>query len=84
MPDPASTNQRTLALRWVDLEHGMARFYMLNVERDLFGTVRLVRSWGRINTLGRELADFHETEDAVAEALGSLAGVKGRLGYRDL
>lgn len=84
MPDPASTIQRTLVLRRVDPEHGMARFYMLNVERDLFGTIRLVRTWGRIGTRGRELADVHETEVAAGQALEALAAVKRRRGYRDL
>jgi predicted DNA-binding WGR domain protein len=84
MPNPASTIQRTLVLRRVDPEHGMARFYMLNVERDLFGTIRLVRTWGRIGTRGRELADVHETEEAAGQALEALAAVKRRRGYRDL
>ena len=37
-----------LVLRRVDPDRRMARFYFLRVERDLFGTVRLVRNWGRI------------------------------------
>jgi predicted DNA-binding WGR domain protein len=84
MPDPASTIQRTLLLRRVDPEHGMARFYMLNIERDLFGTVRLVRTWGRIGTRGRELADVHETEAAAGKAMEALAARKRRRGYCDL
>lgn len=84
MPDPASTIQRTLVLRRVDPEHGMARFYMLAIERDLFGTVRLVRTWGRIGTRGWELADVHGTEEAAAEALEALASRKRRRGYCDL
>jgi predicted DNA-binding WGR domain protein len=84
MPDPASTIQRTLVLRRVDPEHGAARFYMLNIERDLFGTIRLVRTWGRIGTRGRELADVFETEEQAAEALEALAAVKRRRGYLDL
>ena len=44
-------------LRRVDAEAGMARYYALMIERDLFGTVRLVRHWGRIGAMqGRELA----------------------------
>ncbi len=31
-------------LRRIDPEHGMARFCSLVIERDLFGTVRLVRA----------------------------------------
>jgi predicted DNA-binding WGR domain protein len=84
MPDPASTIQRTLVLRRVDPDHRVARFYMLNIERDLFGTVRLVRTWGRIGTRGRELADVFDTEDAAREALEVLAAVKRRRGYQDL
>src|SRR5215212_6565799 len=30
------------------------RFYSLMTERDLFGTIRLVRNWGRIGTKGQE------------------------------
>ncbi len=84
MPDPASTIQHTLVLRRVDTEQRVARFYMLAVERDLFGTVRLVRTWGRIGTRGRELADVFETEEQAAEALEALATAKRRRGYRDL
>ena len=84
MPDPASTVQRTLVLRRVDRKHGVTRFYMLNIERDLFGTIRVVRTWGRIGTRGRELADVFDTEDAAREALEALAAVKRRRGYRDL
>ncbi len=84
MPDPASTIQQTLVLRRVDREQGVARFYMLNIERDLFGTIRLVRTWGRIGTRGRELADVFETEGHAAEALEALAAVKRRRGYLDL
>jgi predicted DNA-binding WGR domain protein len=84
MPDPASTIQHTLVLRRVDPEHGVARFYMLAIERDLFGTIRLVRTWGRIGTRGRELADEFETEEEAAQALEVLAAIKRRRGYHDL
>ncbi len=68
MPDPLSPIQRTVMLRRIDPELGMARFYSLMIERDLFGTVRLVRHWGRIGAMqGRELAqDFPSEEEAVA------------------
>src|SRR3712207_1189698 len=84
MPDPLSPIQRTVMLRRVDPDLGMARFYSLMIERDLFGTVRLVRHWGRIGSMqGRELAqDFASEEDAVV-ALERLAAAKRRRGYRD-
>jgi predicted DNA-binding WGR domain protein len=84
MPDPASTIQRTLVLRRVDPDQGVARFYMLAIERDLFGTVRLVRTWGRIGTRGRERADVFETEEVAVEALEAVATAKRRRGYLDL
>jgi predicted DNA-binding WGR domain protein len=84
MPDPASTIQRTLVLRRVDPAHRTARFYMLAIERDLFGTIRLVRCWGRIGTRGCELTEEFDTELEATEALETLAAAKRRRGYRDL
>ncbi len=84
MPDPASTIQRTLVLRRVDPKQRMARFYALMIERDLFGTIRLVRAWGRIGAQGRERADAFETEEAAAKALERMAALKRRRGYQDL
>ena len=76
--------QHVLVLRRIDPDQGIARFYSLTVERDLFGTVRLVRNWGRIGTNGRELAEVFATEIEAGEALEMLAREKRRRGYRDL
>ena len=85
MPDPLSPIQRTVMLRRIDLEHSMARYYSLMIERDLFGTVRLVRHWGRIGAMqGRELAQNFQTEEKAAGGLERLAAVKRRRGYVDL
>jgi predicted DNA-binding WGR domain protein len=59
----------------------VARFYAQMIERDLFGTV-LVRHWVRIG--GRRRMDEYTSEAVAAEALGKLAAVKRRRGYRDL
>ena len=85
MPDPLSPIQRTVMLRRIDPEHGMARYYSLMIERDLFGTVRLVRHWGRIGSMqGRELAQDFPSEAEATEALERLATEKRRRGYKDL
>ena len=85
MPDPLSPIQRTVMLRRIDPELGMARFYSLMIERDLFGTVRLVRHWGQIGSLqGRELAQDFPSEAEAIEALERLAAEKRRRGYKDL
>ena len=33
------------------------------IEHDLFGTVRLVRNWGRIGTIGQEQVEVHADRD---------------------
>jgi predicted DNA-binding WGR domain protein len=80
VPDPASIIQHTIVLRRVDSDHRMARFYMLAIERDLFGTVCFVHCWGRIGTRGRELAEEFKTELEAAEVLERLATTKRRKG----
>ncbi len=70
-----------LVLHRVDPELGIARFYSLIIERDLFGTVRLVCHWGRIGAMqGRELAQDFSTEEEAIAALERLAEARRRQG----
>ncbi|WP_338067386.1 WGR domain-containing protein [Microvirga aerophila] len=62
----------------------MRRFYSLMIEQDLFGTVRLVRNWGRIGTNGQELVEEFSNEIEAGQALEAVAQAKRRRGYRDL
>jgi len=39
-----------LVLHRINPKQGIRHFYSLMIERDLFGTVRLVRNWGRISS----------------------------------
>jgi predicted DNA-binding WGR domain protein len=73
-----------LVLHRIDPEQRVARFYALMIERDLFGTIRLVRNWGRIGTNGQELVEVFSTEIEAGQALEALARAKRRRGYRDL
>jgi predicted DNA-binding WGR domain protein len=85
MPDELrSPIKHHLVLHRRDPEQGVARFYALLIERDLFGTVRLVRCWGRIGTPGRERVEEFANETEAGEALETLAQRKRRRGYRDL
>jgi predicted DNA-binding WGR domain protein len=86
MPDELrSPIKYHLVLHKRDPEQRVARFYSLMIERDLFGTVRLVRNWGRIGTTnGQELVEAYATEIEAGQALETLAQVKRRRGYRDL
>ena len=73
-----------LVLHRIDPEQGIRRFYSLMIERDLFGTVRLVRDWGRIGTKGQELVEVFDTELDAGKALEKMAAAKRQRGYRDL
>ena len=85
MPDELrSPIKHHLVLHRIDPEQGIRRFYSLMIERDLFGTVRLVRHWGRIGTKGQEKAEEFACEIEAGTALEILAQEKRRQGYRDL
>jgi predicted DNA-binding WGR domain protein len=73
-----------LVLHRRDPEEGVARFYALMIERDLFGRVVLVRNWGRIGTNGRELVEEFASEIEAGQALEVVAQAKRRRGYQDL
>jgi predicted DNA-binding WGR domain protein len=82
--DKRSPVQRALVLHKIEPDRGIARFYSLLIERDLFGTIRLVRNWGRIGTNGQELVQVFDSELEAGQALEAIARVKRRRGYRDL
>jgi predicted DNA-binding WGR domain protein len=85
MPDKLrSPIKHHLVLHRIDPEQGIRRFYSLMIERDLFGTVRLVRNWGRIGTNGHELVEVFANECEAGQALEGLAAAKRRRGYQDL
>jgi predicted DNA-binding WGR domain protein len=82
--DERSPVQHHLVLHRIDPGQGIRRFYSLMIERDLFGTERLVRNWGRISTNGQESAEVSPDEIEAGLALVALAQLKRRRGYRDL
>jgi predicted DNA-binding WGR domain protein len=85
MPDDLrSPVKHHLVLHRIDPEQGVRRFYSLMIERDLFGTVRLVRNWGRIGTSGQEMVEVFPDEIEAGQALEAIARAKRRRGYGDL
>ncbi|MPR12362.1 WGR domain-containing protein [Microvirga tunisiensis] len=85
MPDELrSPIKHHLVLHRIDLEQGIRRFSSLMIERDLFGTLRLVRNWGRIGTKRQELVEIHDDETKAGQALEAVARAKRRRGYQDL
>jgi predicted DNA-binding WGR domain protein len=80
---PASiAPSQPVTLRRIDPANNMARFYALEVERDLFGRVVLVRRWGRIGTAGKIRLDEHRGEGEALAALQALQTAKRRKGYQ--
>jgi predicted DNA-binding WGR domain protein len=85
MPDELrSPIKHHLVLHRIDPGQGIRRFYSLMIERDLFGTIRLVRNWGRIGTNGKELVEVLPDEIEAGQALAGLTTLKRRRGYKDL
>jgi predicted DNA-binding WGR domain protein len=85
MPDELrSPIKHHLVLHRINPEQRIRRFYSLMIERDLFGTVRLVRNWGRIGTSGQEMVEVFPDEIEAGQALEAVARAKRRRGYGDL
>jgi predicted DNA-binding WGR domain protein len=85
MPDELrSPIKHHLVLHKIDPQQGVRRFYSLMIERDLFGTIRLVRNWGRIGTRGQEMAEEYPDEGEAGRALEVIAQANRRRGYCDL
>jgi predicted DNA-binding WGR domain protein len=59
----------------------MAKFYCLDVERDLFDTIVAQRRWGRIGTVGRTMSMPFMSMDAALQEVGRLELAKRRRGY---
>ncbi|HEV2557215.1 MAG TPA: WGR domain-containing protein [Microvirga sp.] len=66
----------------MDAARNMARFYSMDVERDLFGRPVLVRRWGRVGTFGKVRLDEYPDEGRALAALMALQLKKQRKGYR--
>lgn len=65
----------------VDVTRNVHRFYRLDVQPDLFGTVSLIKEWGRIGQAGTvRMATFNDV-DAAEAALMKLLATKTRRGY---
>lgn len=70
-----------IKLRRIDPTQKMRRFYLMTVQRDLFGGATLVREWGRIGSAGKLLQSYHPDEGQAVDALANLAQQKFKRGY---
>lgn len=71
-----------LTLTRCDPARNMARFYRMDLIPTLFGEVALIRTWGRIGTCGRDMAETFEDVAMAEVARDKLERVKRRRGYR--
>lgn len=78
---PKTATGLPVLLHRVDPEKRMARFYRLDVERDLFGSWCLVREWGRIGRAGQLKIECFEAAELAQAALQKLEAAKARRGY---
>jgi predicted DNA-binding WGR domain protein len=84
MPDERSPIRHHLVLYRRDPDQGGVRFYSLMIERDLFGTIRLVRNWGPVGSNGQEKVEIFPSEAEAARALEDWARAQRQRGYTDL
>lgn len=68
-------------LRRIDPAKNMRRFYLMTVQRDLFGGATLIKEWGRIGTSGKIQRDQHADEGQAIDALADIAKAKHKRGY---
>lgn len=71
-----------LYLERIDRAKNMSRYYWISLQPDLFGQITLLKSWGRIGTMGRmAVASYADTAKVMTERHRLLES-KRRRGYR--
>jgi predicted DNA-binding WGR domain protein len=70
-----------LHLRREEPAKRMRRFYLMTVQRDLFGGATLVREWGRIGSPGKLQIEHHPDEGRAVNALVEIMAAKRKRGY---
>ena len=73
-----------VTLHRIDPAKNMARFYVLDVQPDLFGCILLVKAWGRIGGRGRVVHEMHPTEAQASAALQRQAKGSGGAGINEV
>jgi len=72
-----------IALRRLDPEKNMARFYTIGLQPTLFGDWAVVRRWGRIGTFGRTQETWFSEPSPALACASRFEKTKRRRGYRD-
>lgn len=77
-----SEKLNVLVLDRCDPSQNVSRFYVLRIERSLFGDPTLAREWGRIGQRGRQMIELRLSEHEAVEALEAWLRRKQRRGYQ--
>lgn len=62
----------------------MARFYRIEIQKDLFGQTTVERTWGRIGGRGQSRINSYASTQSAEQAAYRLVQAKERRGYRRL
>ncbi len=77
-----TSSVRSIYLERVDAPRDLARFYVVEVQQDLFGDTLVVRRWGRIATRGRQMSSAAPSLVDAMYQLEHWSSTKFRRGYR--
>ena len=75
LPDPICIFRRDPSLN-------MARFYRVEIRKDLFGQTTVERTWGRIGGRGQSRLTSYSSTHSAERAASMLVQEKERRGYR--
>ena len=71
-----------IVLRRIEPQRNMRRFYALSLQPDLFGTVSVVKEWGRIGQPGMARQEVYANETVARNALVLRMQKKLERGYQ--
>ncbi len=66
----------------IDESKKLRQFYLMTVQRDLFGGAQLVHEWGRIGSSGQIKTSHHADEGQAINELAEIVSAKRKRGYR--
>jgi predicted DNA-binding WGR domain protein len=78
---PRGGPNRPVHLRRIDATVNMSRFYVPSVPPTLFGGTSLIRTWGRIGTVGGEKIEIYDDTATASAEFGRLEQSKRRRTY---
>ncbi|EEY24688.1 MULTISPECIES: WGR domain-containing protein [Brucella] len=87
MPDSGPmSNQNSLPIHFLKIDpcNNMRRFYTLSIQPNLFGEWCVMRSWGRIGTLGQSVQQTVLNEASANALLRRLVAVRRKRGYEEV